>query len=249
MKRGVVRKRVPLRRNGVTSDPASNHLHFRFTTPLDLVERLAPAAWDLWWGWQGLQLTGADPWEFALSIDSLLAAGIRDSELSWLIENQLLYKARAARSGDQMRQRTDKVHGSVRVVLTHSGAIFLERNCLHSIKPNWDRDLRMLSVQGHVIKEFKRPSDKQEWLLDAFQRSGWVREIDDPFAKPSGNNSEDSKRRFRKTVEHLNCAQHPSTLFFSVAGNGKRVRWSFRHAKPTSASKRLVNGNGLQRAE
>ncbi len=105
-----------------------------------------------------------------------------------------------------------------------------EQSCLQTVKPHWDRERRILSVEGHPIKVYRQPSEKQEIVLCAFEEDGWVDQIDDPLPRGAAVGDQDAKTFLRKTVEHLNRAQHPATLHFSVAANGERVCWSFRHA-------------------
>jgi hypothetical protein len=202
-----------------------------FPLPAELINRVTPISWQLWWTWQETQLQGTRPWAFALPVEKLLDTGVRESDLSWLIERHLLEKRSMS---DTSRENSGGE--SIVVILTAEGAASLEQHCLRGVKPDWDSCRRILTVRGRVIKSYRQPSGNQETILSAFEEERWADHIDDPLPRSSTLCDCDPRSRLRKTAEHLNRAQYPPTLFFSVAGNGEHVCWSFRHASPSKAA-------------
>ena len=79
--------------------------------------------------------------------------------------------------------------------------------------PKWNRDLRILSFDCQIVKQFKRAAPNQELLLSAFQESGWPNKIDDPlpqdFCVPP-------EHRLRETVKSLNKALQSSPIRFQM---------------------------------
>jgi hypothetical protein len=206
----------------------------------DILNRLAPVAWQLWWIWQETQLHGVEPWQFGLTGENLVAAGLNGTDLAWLLERGLLAK-RQTRDMSRGAGRRSHARGEPALIVpTETGVTVLEQLCLRRFKPHWDAHRRVLSVEGRAIKVYRQPSEMQQSVLTAFQESEWTDQIDDPLPQFELDALcyQDPKARLRKTVEHLNRAQHPSTLFFSAAGNGSRVCWSFRHAADCHRSKR-----------
>ena len=58
--------------------------------------------------------------------------------------------------------------------------------------PTWDANLRVLSVDGLVVKQFSRAAENQQLILSVFQEEGWPARIDDPLSPVE---LVDSKRR------------------------------------------------------
>jgi hypothetical protein len=203
---------------------------FPFRVSEDVVARLTPVAWKLWWGWQETQVVPCDPWAFALTVETLARAGITNDDISWLVETNVLDKRHPARIGRPNGHGHSANRDPTLVMLTKTGATLFEQHCLQSFKPHWDPQRRVLSVEGHAIKIYRQPSENQELVLTAFQEDDWIGQIDDPLPRAKGSFEERAKARLRKTVEHLNRAQRLPTLYFSVASNSQSVRWSFRNA-------------------
>jgi hypothetical protein len=201
-----------------------------FSLPEDITTRLTPVVWRLWWEWQERQSAPSNPWARALTVEALAKAGMTNDDVSWLIERNILEKRHLPREGRPNRHGRSRHQNPALVKLTKTGATFLEHYCLHRFKPHWNAQQRVLSVEGHAIKVYRQPSENQELILTAFQEDDWVRQIDDPLPRAKGSGDEQAKVRLRKTVEHLNRAQHLPAIFFSVASNSQSVRWSFRNA-------------------
>jgi hypothetical protein len=199
----------------------------------DVVNRLTHVAWALWWHWQTTQLHGSDPWACALQLDTLIRSGLAEQDVGCLIGIGLV-TTRRAKDTDEFNGQEREHNSSDLFAITEKGAVFLEQHCLSEIKPSWDHDRRILSIQGQVIKVFRQPSPNQETVLNAFQEDGWVDQVYDPLYTSTTCSARDAQSRLRKTVEHLNRAQHPPSICFSVAGNGEKACWSLRHASPSS---------------
>ena len=80
----------------------------------------------------------------------------------------------------------------------------------------------MLYWDGQIVKQFKVPSPTQESILAAFEEEGWPAAIDDPLPPQP---EQDSKRRMRNTIQHLNANQKVPLVFFRGDGSGQRILW------------------------
>jgi hypothetical protein len=90
------------------------------------------------------------------------------------------------------------------------------------IVPSWDRDTRMLFVNGDLVKRFRVPSPNQEAVLDAFQEEGWPVAIDDPLPYAA---EQLPKIRLRDTIKCLNANHARQLIRFRGNGTGQRVLW------------------------
>ncbi len=88
--------------------------------------------------------------------------------------------------------------------------------------PHWDRKLRVLSLGGRIVKQFRVPSANQAAVFDAFQREGWPRRIDDPLDYRAGR---DSKYRLHFTINRMNQSQQHRLIRFFGDGTGEGVCW------------------------
>jgi hypothetical protein len=220
----------------------TSSLQLSFAIRRDVLARVEGIAWDLWWSWQNTQLANASVWAFAIPAGTLRKAGVKDSDVVWLVTNGLLMSRHLRPTSRRPKRRPDPNHDSF-VALTDIGATLVEQYCFGAITPFWDPTLRALTVNGQVIKEYRQPSTKQELVLAAFQEDGWPRQIDDPLPRGHKSLDCDPKGCLRKVVENLNRAQHPSTVFFSASHNGEAISWMLRHA-----SRRCANRSGATSA-
>jgi hypothetical protein len=92
--------------------------------------------------------------------------------------------------------------------------------------PSWDRDRRVLRVDGCIVKQFKVPSPSQEAILTVFEEEGWPAAIDDPLPPHS---EQDPKRRLRNTIQSLNANQKNLLLHFRGDGSGERILWELTY--------------------
>ena len=108
--------------------------------------------------------------------------------------------------------------------------------------PLWDRDRRVLRVDGGVVKQFKVPSPSQEAILAAFEEEGWPPAIDDPLPPQP---EQDSKHRLRNTIQSLNANQKLPLLHFRGDGSGQRILWELT---PARTGHLLIKGRRSVRA-
>jgi hypothetical protein len=94
---------------------------------------------------------------------------------------------------------------------------------LNSELPRWNLQRRQLLVRGHVVKDFKRQRPgAQEAVLDAFQKAGWPRSIDNPLPAKGDRSEQDI---LAQTVRDLNQNQRVKLLVFSVENSGTQASW------------------------
>ncbi len=108
--------------------------------------------------------------------------------------------------------------------------------------PLWDRQRRILRMDGCVVKQFQTPSPSQEAVLMAFEEAGWPAAIDDPLPPHPG---QDARRRLRNTIQSLNANQTTPLLHFRSDGAGGRILWELL---PGHAGPLLLTGRGGVRA-
>ena len=193
------------------------------------------------------QEANCDRWDFAVEIHNLIATGLMIGDLRRMVKmGYVEHAVEVTRPKDTSRKfrrycnlsfnaRTCFVLGDAGVELAESlGA--RKRSCQsmppsqgptgdpapdRSV-PSWDRERRVLCVDGHVVKQFKQPSPSQEAILTAFEEEGWPPAIDDPL---SPQPEQDAKHRLRKTILKLNGHQEDRRLHFRGDGSGERVLW------------------------
>jgi hypothetical protein len=90
-------------------------------------------------------------------------------------------------------------------------------------KPHFDRDLRILWLDGAVVKRFREPAQNQELVLAAFEEDGWPERIDDPIPPHDGI---DPKACLRSAIWHLNRRQEHELIRFFGDGTGEGVCWA-----------------------
>lgn len=190
-----------------------------------------------------------DPWEFAVEIDELRAAGMNHSDFRWLLCKGYLEHAREApAAGSGRRQflaapRLRFEDGSC-FRLTEAGVqlvrgVFRGQSPVTALspddrrsasviacetKPRWDCERHQFFVHDQLVKEFKVPSPNQETVLTAFEEENWPVRIDDPL---SPTMLTDGKRRLHDTIKSLNRNQKRSLIRFMGDGTGEGVLWEF----------------------
>jgi hypothetical protein len=186
----------------------------------------------------------APPWDFALEIGQLYAAGLTISDLRWMVVKEFVEHAdETSVHGDEHRSfapsRGLNFLPTTCVLLTIKGAAFAARQNAASpdetpgangkshpeasLKPQWDAARRELSFGGRMVKRFHVPARNQELILSAFQEEHWPESIDDPLADDIDI---DPKTRLNDAVYRLNNKQHACLIRFHVNGHGSSVHWS-----------------------
>jgi hypothetical protein len=89
--------------------------------------------------------------------------------------------------------------------------------------PSFDAGERVLRWRGEAVKCLRREAPTQAAILEAFERAGWPRHLDDPLDREPGL---DPKERLRETVKSLNRGLRPGSLRFHTDGTGCGVRWA-----------------------
>lgn len=185
-----------------------------------------------------------DVWEFAVEIDTLLAAGLTRNELRWLcLKGYASHAVETTRPNARHRRtfaRRDSAAFSPLTcfVATAAGLDYAEREGLlitctpckpgpaerasAAEVPAWNPTSRTLHLGGMLVKEFKVPAGNQEIVLSAFEEEGWPPHIDDPLPPAPGL---DAKRRLHHTIQRLNQNQKSRLIHFFGNGNGRAVRW------------------------
>jgi hypothetical protein len=217
---------------------------------------LAEALGQLGYARACAQSTRRDTWDFAVEIDSLLAAGVTKSDLRWLVsEGYLSHAEESSCPHDAARQfqLCQNLAFSARTcfVLTEAGAqlttltpgamaLPLKRLRVSVAggtpaegglgpKPSWDPDRRVLRVGDEIVKQFRVPSPSQEVVLAAFEEEGWPPAIDDPLPPHA---EQDRKRRLSNTIQSLNASHKTPLLHFRGNGTGDRIYWELQE-QPT----------------
>jgi hypothetical protein len=188
------------------------------------------------------------PWDFAVEIADLLAAGSTVNGLRWLVCKGYVEHARETTAYvDAARtfQRMAGLRFSKRTcfVLTEEGIAFARTWRAKSVphdervefepvepdgrdgplpKPQWDCQRQELRLGAAVVKRYKVPALNQERVLAAFEEEGWPVRIDDPLPP---HPEQDSKRRLHDTITSLNRNQRRPLIRFLGDGSGQGVRW------------------------
>jgi len=193
---------------------------------------------------------GRSPWDFAIGVQQLRAAGFSDGDLRWLCcKGYAEHAFDTSRPGGQQRTfehaATLAFDGRSSFVLTTSGIqlvrqLEVERDSLQLPSgkipdkvarcdpdatpgtPHWDVLLRDLWVGQALVKHFSVPAPNQERILAAFQEESWPTRIDDPLPPVRGITP---KRRLHSTIQCLNRNQKTHLLQFHGDGCGCGIRW------------------------
>jgi hypothetical protein len=194
--------------------------------------------------------TTVSPWEFAVEINQFLQLGLSENDLRFLIRMYYVEHATEVTSvgsyGRQFRSSGDLYFTNrtcfvltpigltfsasvVNIPLESQPAIGLGWSIRKSSgpeltpqAPNWDPDRHILSIHGHIVKQFKWAAANQETILSAFQEEGWPTRIDDPLAPAP---TMDVKRRLSDTIKCLNRAHKHKLVRFRGDGRGEGVIW------------------------
>jgi hypothetical protein len=89
-----------------------------------------------------------------------------------------------------------------------------------SVNPTWCDEKRELTLCGNVVRKYKWPAANQAHVLQAFQKSNWSRQIEDPLPLDS---EVDRKRRLHDTIKCLN--RHQNKIRFRGDGTGLGILW------------------------
>lgn len=169
-----------------------------------------------------------DPWDFAVEITELRAAGVRTAALRLLVCKELVQHAVEKSRPAAKQRRFGKLGGlqfSARTcfVLTEAGAR-VARLLMYEV-PFYDREKRELWARGKLVKHFVRQAPDQHTILSSFQELGWPAHIDDPLSPQ--HRGQDSKLRLRDAINRLNRHQENNLIRFRGDGTGRGIFWEF----------------------
>jgi hypothetical protein len=191
-------------------------------------------------GYDYAQDLQASPWEFAVELPTLLAAGCTSNTLRWLVLRG--YAEQAVRSPEGRAANGATSADGTCFVLTALGAsIARSGSPLSAIAdsstrigqehgetgpetPAWDNSTGELRFLGQLVKRFRNAASNQRALLDAFQKLGWPERIVDPLPRP-GDRSVHVKQRLHDAIKNLNRGHQARCLHFHGADAGRAVGW------------------------
>jgi hypothetical protein len=202
----------------------------------------------------------APPWDFALEINQLYAAGLKITDLRWMVAKEFVEHAdETSAYGDGHRSFTPgrgfNFLPTTCVFLTTRGAALAAcenvvspeipgRNgkfqTQASPKPHWDAARRELSLGARMVKQFHVPARNQELILSAFQEESWPESIVDPLADEF---DADTKTRLNDVVYRLNHKQLEYLIHFHVNRHGTSVGWALRN--PTTCRQSRAAGESV----
>ena len=193
--------------------------------------------------------TRREPWDFAIEIDRLLALGLSTNDLRWLAgKGYVEHACEVTQLSDASRRfhptqnlafgpQTCFIATEAGMALVRQEGAALAIYSMHgnaassaipsvsappAATPFWDRQRRVLTVGGRVVKQFRVPSSNQEAVLVAFQREGWPACVADPLPPIA---SQLAKIRLHDTIKCLNAKQENRLIRFRGNGMGNGVLW------------------------
>jgi hypothetical protein len=183
-----------------------------------------------------------DPWEFAIGLLELLAAGLNSTAVRWLVASGLAEHAleRVRPAADRRSFRRMANFALTRrscFVATDAGLRLLDRcNARNdsgqkgpaNVVPRWDEGRRQLWYRDRLVKWYRTPAASQETILPAFQEDGWPPRIDDPLGWVA---CLDPHERLHEAVKGLNRGQAERLLEFHRDGTGEGVTWKARQGQ------------------
>jgi hypothetical protein len=187
-----------------------------------------------------------DQWEFAVAASDLVAAGMTESVIRWLlfkryVEQQIectttksarrvfrpvRHRAIMNRSCIVLTDRGAQVVADAMSSLQTSGSSSQSNSngtAQNHARPRWNAQLRELRMGEILVKRFRCPAPDQELVLSSFQELGWPTRLDDPLPCERGINR---KKRIHDTIMRLNRHQKSRLIRFSGDGTGEAIFWN-----------------------
>ncbi len=182
------------------------------------------------------------PWQFAVRLNELLAAGLSANDVRWLLTRGLADHALEI-ADLRATERTFRPTPSLQfcaasaVALRPSAfedvAAWLPAGAKRAVPlperaplaaPRWDPHRREPCAGQALIKRFRVPAPSQELILTAFEEDAWPVRIDDPLPIVS---EADPNQRLHDAIRGLNRNQMGRLLKFERDGRGTGVCWSW----------------------
>jgi hypothetical protein len=188
----------------------------------------------------------AAPWEFAVDLTTLTAAGGTPNVLRWLLRRGYVELAvvpsRVAPPKHHKRPATDTVFpsgscffltGTGVAVACASGVPQTARLVVPADGPGrvpkatalpvWDEIQGRLLFLGQIVKRFHHAASNQRTVLRALNNRGWLECVSDPLPRPA--NGVNVKQRLHDTIKNLNRGHEFVCLHFYGADGGRAVGW------------------------
>jgi hypothetical protein len=187
------------------------------------------------------------PWEFAVEIGELHAAGLSNTDLRYLLcEGYVVHAVEQIRLAPGCRSFQKLAN----LALPKRSCFIITVKGLHSAgrrldqlapvrtarqpapknnstalgnHPTWDGVLNQLRWKGQIVKHFRLPAANQQAILAAFEEEGWPLVVDDPLPPVAGL---DPKTRLHDTIKSLNRNQVNRLLCFWGDGKGLGIGWN-----------------------
>jgi hypothetical protein len=176
------------------------------------------------------QTTGRDPWDIALGLPELEAAGLTYDDLCELIARRLLaHKVEKIGRGGRrtlVRPRGSELSPRSHFLLTAAGVRWAEYLVASDpasnpttpsegesrTRPEWDAGRRLLSYTGRLVLKLSPQASIRKLILDSFQEDNWKPRIDNPITARSAG--DDAGKRLRDALGGLNHSQLWRVLWF-----------------------------------
>jgi hypothetical protein len=185
----------------------------------------------------------ADKWEFALSVHSLYRSGLNEADLRWMISTGLVEHAVEKTNPDAEKRSFMPTPGCLLTdhscfVLTQAGCALAENLSMRQlpgrippvetgkkiVRPHWNFHERELTLGGELVKRFRTPARCQEIILNGFQRTKWLKRIDNPLPRDT---DVDPSQQVRDAVRRLNSNQQDfQKISFTRDGTGNGICWA-----------------------
>lgn len=194
--------------------------------------------------------TGSSPWEFAVEAQELARRGLTVNDLRLLTRLKFVEHAwEVTALHDPVRRFTRTSNGSFSqascFVLTTAGVTALastwmaapqsakvevrtvrimnaDPEAVKTAAPHWNRERRLLTFDGVIVKQFRWPATNQERILSTFEEENWPVRILDPLAPAP---EQVIKQRLRETIKSLNRGQTNAQIHFRGDGTGAGIIW------------------------
>jgi hypothetical protein len=185
-----------------------------------------------------------DPWQFAVQLAEVKAAGTSDTALRVLAhDGYVLHRHETTRLSAPRRtfRRVSNLAFSEHtcLVLSPLGAAILRDVRAEPLpprpgqagppeeeRPYWDRNRRLLFYRGRLVKGFSGKVGNQEVIVASFQELHWVWRIDNPV--PGKGTDLPAAARLEEAVKDFNRSQVHRLLRFRAIDEGRAVLWEPR---------------------
>jgi hypothetical protein len=93
--------------------------------------------------------------------------------------------------------------------------------------PWWDGEEWELWWNGFLLKSFERWAANQFCVLNAFEKLGWKRSIENPLPHKPNESRRKRQQRLHDTIKFLNRKHRVLRLRFHGDGSGQNIFWTF----------------------